>query len=171
MVNDVAVLRGREKLLSLCHAVVRARESPSPGGAFPDKKCGWSCGRMTECLTGKNTEVEVLPAEGLFKESARYIFCGSYSKGVSLSLLSSLFHFSHSNLSINLKSSNSSILLPTNVRIALSQVCRCVTPKCRKVGCSCVCPVGAPNRKRPTPAGLRSPFFYFIFFDRARPNY
>ena len=163
MVNDVAVLRGREKLLSLCHAVVRARESPSPGGAFPDKKCGWSCGRMTECLTGKNTEVEVLPAEGLFKESARYIFCGSYSKGVSLSLLSSLFHFSHSNLSINLKSSNSSILLPTNMRIALSQVCRCVTPECHKVGC-CMCVRWVTRSGRDQHPRDFAPRFFFLFF-------
>ena len=53
--------------------LVRAPESPSPGGAFPDQKCGWSCGGMTESRTGKNTEVEMLPVEGLFKESAKYI--------------------------------------------------------------------------------------------------
>ena len=50
--------------------LVRAPESPSPGGAFPDQKCGCSYGRMTECGTGKNTEVEMLPVDGLIKESA-----------------------------------------------------------------------------------------------------
>ena len=80
-----------------------------------------------------------------------------------LSLLSSLlFRFSHLKLSINLRSSNSSIPLPTNIRITLSQVCRCVTPKRRKVGCFCLCPVGAPTRKIPTPAGLYSPVFLFF---------
>ena len=74
---------GHEKLLPLCHTVVRALELPSPGGAFPDQKCGWSYGRMTECLTGKNTEVEMLPVDGLFQEPANiytyiyYIQAGS----------------------------------------------------------------------------------------------
>ena len=56
------------KLLSLCHTVVRALKSPSPGGAFSDQKCGWSDGRMTEGRTGKNGEVEeALPVIGLCK--------------------------------------------------------------------------------------------------------
>ena len=38
--------------------------------------------------------------------------------------------FSHKNLSINLKSSATSALPPTNMRVALSQVYRCTTPKC-----------------------------------------
>ena len=159
-------------MLSLCHTVVRAPESSSPGGAFPDQKCGWSNGRMTECRTRKNTEVEMLPVEGLFKESAKYVyFVGATTKLCQCRCCRRCcFIFHIKNLSINLKSSNSSILLPTNIRIALSQVCRRVTPKCRKVGCSCVCPVGAPNRKRPTPAGLCSPVFLFFFVERP-PTY
>ena len=66
--------RGDGKLLSLCHTVMRVPERPSPGSAFPDQKCRWSYGRMTECRTGKNTEVEMLPVIGLFKESAKYMY-------------------------------------------------------------------------------------------------
>ena len=37
--NNVAVLKSARKLLSLCRTVVKARKSPSPGGAFWDQTC------------------------------------------------------------------------------------------------------------------------------------
>ena len=41
------------KLLSLCHTVVRAPKSPSPGGALRDENRSSSCGRATERRTRK----------------------------------------------------------------------------------------------------------------------
>ena len=61
---------------------------------------------MTESRTGKNTEVEMLPVEGLFKESAKYVyFVGATTKLCQCRCCRRCcFIFHIKNLSINLKS-------------------------------------------------------------------
>ena len=64
-------------MLPLCHTVVRARKSPPPGGAFSDRRYGWSCGRITECrIQKKHTAVEVLPVGDLFSPICYPYSCG-----------------------------------------------------------------------------------------------
>ena len=81
--DNVAVPSRGRKLLSLCHTVVRAPKSPSPGSSFSDGRCGWSYGRITECRSRKiqRYNLEVLPVVDLFKKSTKvyqyqvYISC------------------------------------------------------------------------------------------------
>ena len=69
-------------MLPLCHTVVRARKSPLPGGAFSDRRYGWSCGRITECrIQKKHTAVEVLPVGDLSETIGLFfLFVGDATK-------------------------------------------------------------------------------------------
>ena len=75
-------VQSRTHIVGECEIYKRGT-GPSSRGALLDRRCGWSYGSITECLTRKKTEVEVLPVVDVFQESAfsYHFYCGRFNTG------------------------------------------------------------------------------------------